>query len=255
MSDSTEEKTYGLFANPASRKIISELENSNANVKLFPPIETEKIVLDEENTAKIKNLKNFDWLIFQNVMAVDYFLEVLEENAIDSFELDDLRVCAVGESVADRLRFSSIHSDVIPQTIETDCILAALLNYIGENEIAGLRFLLLAAISMRTDLTERLNAVNVNVSELFVYQIIDSPNLETTKLKTLLKGGAIDEFIFAAPDDFIALKYWFKNEKIADVFSEIKVSAVDGVMYQYVKENNLSRPGLFHLAKIDKVKR
>jgi len=255
MSDSTERKTYGIFANSANRKIIGELENLDFNVKLFPPIETEKVALNETSKEKLKNLKNFDWLIFPDVLAVDYFLEILEENHSDLFELDELRVCAAGEAVADRLRFSSVHSDVIPESIQTESVFAPVANYIGVNSTADLRFLLPREISMQTNLPERLNAVGAVVCEMPIYQIRSFPNLEITKLKTLLKGGAIDEFIFASPIDFIALKYWFGNEEISAVMADTKISAIDGVMYQYARENNLLRAGLFHLATIDKVKR
>ncbi len=255
MSDSANQKTYALFANPASRKIISALENSSADVKLFPPIETEKVILNEENIENLKHLKKFDWLIFTDVLAVDYFLANLEENEVDFFELDYLRVCAVGESIADRLRFSSVHSDVIPETVETDVVLAAIIDYVGEEELNNLRFLFPKEVSTNEELTEKLNTKGAIVSEMPVYQVIISHNLEITKLKILLKGGAIDEFIFAAPTDFIALKHYFKSEKVEEVLAEIRVSSADGVMFQCVMENNLLRAGLFHLAKIDKVKK
>jgi len=255
MSDSANQKTYGLFTSPANRKIISKLESINAKILLFPPIKTEKVRLDDENIEQLKNFKNFDWLIFPDVLAVDYFLENLQENALDIYELDFLRVCAVGESVVDRLRFSSIHSDVIPKTIETNDIVAALIDYIGEAELGSQRFLFPKEESENDELTEKLKAKAAIVSEFPVYTVVDFHNLETTKLKILLKGGAIDEFIFTSPTDFIALKYYFKNEKISDIFSEIKVSASDNLMLQCARENNLLRAGLFHLAEIDKVKR
>ncbi len=255
MSDSIVCKNYALFANPASRKIIGELENSNADVILFPPIKTEKVCLDEAAVETLKNLQNFDWLIFPDVFAVDYFLESLEENSIDVYELDYLRVCAAGESIADRLRFSSVHSDVIPQTIDADDILAALINYASETELGDLRFLFPKEISTGVELTEKLKAKGAVVSEMPVYAADAARNLETTKLKTLLKGGAIDEFIFASPTDFIALKHYFVNEKISDIFTGIKVSAADGAMLQCARENNLPRAGLFRSAEIAKVKR
>lgn len=255
MSDTVVRKTYALFANPASRKIVGELENSNADVISFPPIKTEKNRLDETAIETLKNLHSFDWLIFPDVLTVEYFLETLEENHIDLFELDFTRVCAAGESVADRLRYSSIHSDVIPQTVEADDILSAIINYVGEGNLGSLRFLFPKEISTREELTERLNAKGAFVSEMPIYAADISRNLATTKLKTLLKGGAIDEFILTAPDDFVALKHYFKNESFSEIFSEIKVSAADGAMLQAARENNLSRAGLFHLGKLDKVKR
>ncbi len=253
MPDSIVKQTYALFANPISRKITSELENLKADVLLFPPIKTEKVCLDEAAIKSLKNLQNFDWLIFPDVLAVDYFLENLEENAIDFYELDFLRICAVGESVADQLRFSSIHSDVISETTETNDVFGRLISYIGEKEFKKLRFLFPKNSSTEEELTEKITANDAKISELPIYSVNFSQNLELTKLKTLLKGGAIDEFVFCSPTDFIALKHYFKTEKISDILAEIKVSTADGAMLQLARENNLPRAVLFNLAEIDKV--
>jgi len=100
MNDEQTEKTYAIFDTAASRKIIGDLEKRRAKVILFPPIETEKI--NFERSAEIfADLHRFDWLIFTDVLAVEYFLESLAEIDFDLYALDDLRVCALGEAVSD----------------------------------------------------------------------------------------------------------------------------------------------------------
>lgn len=254
MPDFANQKTFGLFSNSASRKLVNEIENSNSELILFPPVEIEKVDLKESEIEYLENLSGFDWLIFKDVFAVDCFLENLEELAIDLFELDYLRICAVGESVADRLRFSSIHSDVIPKTIESDKILAELVGYIGENQLDELRFLF-PKINSIDELSEKLKNSGASLTELPIYRVKETINSEITKLKTLLKGGAIDEFIFASPVDFAALKYYFKNERISDILAGIKISAVDSLSLQTAWEHNLTSASLFNFAKLDKVKK
>lgn len=253
MTDAGNEKTYAIFDAPANRKIIGDLEKSGANIFLFPPVTTGKIELNATETAYFTSLENFDWLIFADVFAVDYFLETLDANAVDAFELDNLRVCAFGETVSDRLRFASVHADVIPAKVSAPEVFAALLNYIGEIDIGGLKFLYLTGDLQADDLTGNLRANNAEVVELPIYRTIRGENSELIKLKTLLKGGAIDEFILTAPTDLIALKNYFKPENLADVFSEIKISASNGVMFQAAKEYDLKRVSLFHFDKIVKV--
>lgn len=253
MSHSENEKTYALFDSPLNRKIIGDLSKSGAKVFTFPLIETTNIELNEAETAYFTNLKNYDWLIFADVFVVDYFLETLEETGIDAYDLDDLRVCAFGETVSDRLRFASIHADVIPAKIETAEVFSALLDYIGETEISGLRFFYLAGEADENSLADKLRAKNVEVIELPIYRAVPNDSSELIKLKTLLKGGAIDEFILTSPTDLFALKNYFKQANLADVLAEIKISASDGVMFQAAKEYDLKRVGLFHLDKIAKV--
>ena len=253
MSDAANEKTYALFANSANRKLIAELENAGARVFQFPPIEAEKIVLDEKSIENLRHLADFDWLIFPDVLAVDYFLEALQEKDIDSFEMDLLRVCAFGEAVSDRLRFASIHADVIPASVEFNVVFAAMLDYVGGDELKDLRILFPKKDFNDSPLTKKMLAFGVKVLELPIYTIKIEKNLEITKLKTLLEAGAIDEFIFTAPTDFIALNQYFETEKLIDIFKEIKVSAADAVNFQTAREHKLGTVGLFHSGKIGRV--
>lgn len=249
MNDSGDGAAYAIFDTAANRKIVGDLRKSGANIFLFPPLETAKLALNETETAHFTNLKKFDWLIFADVLTVDYFLETLESNAIDFYDLDEIRVCAFGETVSDRLRFASVHADVILAKVGTAEVYAALINYIGEAEIGGLRFFYLTSDSEASDLANGLRAKNAEVVELPVYEAVRNETSELIKLKTLLKGGAIDEFILTAPTDLIALKNYFQPENLADVLSEIKISASDGVMFQAAKEHDLSRVGFFQTGK------
>ena len=240
MTDSGNDKTYAIFDTAANRKIIGDLNESGAKVFMFPPIETEKLHLNEAAAAQLTDLQKFDWLIFSDVFAVDYTLEYLEEYAVDFYDLDDLRVCALGETVSDRLRFASIHADVIPANIRTREVFNALLNYIGESEINGLKFLFLQCDSGKSALTEHLLAVKAEIFELPIYRTVPNESSELVRLKTLLKGGAIDEFVLTAPTDLIALKNYFKLESVAEILVEIMISASDGIMFQAAKEHDLT---------------
>ncbi len=246
MSNSAVGKTYAFFDTPLNKKLVAEFEKNAADFFLFPPIETEKLILDEEKKELLRNLKAFDWIIFPDVSAVDYFLQALAENEIDFFELDAVRVCALGEAAADRLRFVQIHADLIPNNLEMNVIFTTIIEYIGSENLNGLSFLLpkedLFALKIDKSLVEK----KAEITELPVYQAKISNRHETIKLKTLLKGGAIDEFIFSAPEDLIALKHYFMGDSITETFSEIMVSAVDENTFQILRENNF-KPHFFIL--------
>ncbi|MCY7348873.1 MAG: uroporphyrinogen-III synthase [Pyrinomonadaceae bacterium] len=253
MLNSINNKTFALFDNPINKKLAAAVENSGAKLLKFPPIEAEKVVLNENSTELLKNLDRFDWIIFPDVLTVEFFLECLEENQIDAFELDAIRVCALGESVSDRLRFGQLHADLLPRRIDAENVLSSLKNYAAGDEFADLSFLLIVENSFGSAIKDELIKAGAIVSELPIYRIKLTKKAEIGKLKALLKGGAIDEFIFSAPTDFISLKYIFKAEPLARIFSEIKVSAVDGATLQIVREHHIKRADLFRLEKLDKV--
>lgn len=234
-----DEKSRALFAAPTNKKIIAELERRGAKVFLFPPLETEKAVLDEKAESVIKNLDCFDWIIFPDVLTVDYFLELLPENEIDLFAMDSLGVCAFGEAVADRLRFAQLHADVIPTSIEAANIFRALSEYVGKDNLSGLKILLPKEFSSVYEIEQKLIESGAGVVELPVYQANISSANEIAKLKALLRGGAIDEFIFSSPADLIALKRYINGDSMNVIMREIKISAVDKAMIQTLTEHHL----------------
>lgn len=240
------EKTYALFSTPTNKKIIAALEEKGAKVFQFPPLETEKTVLDEKFIACIKNLNAFDWVIFPDVLTVDYFLQILEENEIDLFDMDSMRVCAFGETVADRLRFVQLHSDIIPTSIEATQIFLALSDYIGRDGLNKMKFLLLKETSLEYEIKEKLIEKGANVFEFPIYQAKISRTDEITKLKILLKSGAIDEFIFSSPVDLIALSFYFGKNRLSAILSDVTVSILDRAVSQTLNEHNL-RSNLFIL--------
>lgn len=233
------EKTYALFFNPTNKKIVAELEKQGAKVFLFPPLEEERIVLDEESVAAIKNLGNFDWIIFPDILTVDFFLEILRENEIDLFEMDSAQVCTFGETVADRLRFVQLHADVIPNAVDSNNVFLALSDYIGQDKFRSLKFLFLKQTLQHYEIEKKLIGSGSIVFELPIYQTKVLRTNEITKLKTLLKNGAIDEFIFSSPTDLIALENYFENESISKTLSEINVWAANKEIFQTLTEYDL----------------
>lgn len=253
MSSLITTQTFGLFANPNNAGIISELEKRRANILKFPLIEAAKIALDENSIEIVKNLAEYDWIIFTDVLAVDFFLETLEENGIDFFELDETRVCAVGEAVSDRLRFVQLHADVIPNSVNVENVLSSLKSYAAAVEFADLKFLIVKEISLANRIGSDLVKADAKVSELPIYRLRLPSKKPMVKLKTLLKGGAIDRFVFSAATDFIALQYIFDEEPLNELLAGIEVSAADGQIAQTLREHDLKKYDLFRLEKIDTV--
>ncbi|MGC2236444.1 MAG: uroporphyrinogen-III synthase [Pyrinomonadaceae bacterium] len=246
METSSNEKTYALFSTPANRKIIAQIEQTGAKIFQFASVKTKRI------NAGLENIKNtlfaFDWIIFPDVYAVDYFLEILEETEIDFFELDEIRILAMGEAVADRLRFSQLHADIIPHSIEIETVFAALLSYVGKDNLDGLNFLIPKEITFDSQLQKSLIESEANVSEITVYQALIDEKTKTPNLKALLKGGAVDEFIFTSVEDIISLNYHLFPETPVEILSGIKTSGINETTMQALRENNL-RPTFFQIKR------
>ena len=232
------EKVYALFDNPSNKKVISEISTSGAKAILFPAVETETAA-NEKTQAVLTALSQFDWLIFPDIYTVEFFLQNLRESEIDFFELDNLTVCACGESVADRLRYAQLHADVIPNSTKTAEILQTIGDYLfDETKLENLQFLVLKEENSIISIAAELRNLGAPISELAVYRVIDK-EIKSAKVKSLLKGGAIDEFIFTSPFDVINLAHLFPNENLADVLTETKISAADQTALQSLREFRL----------------
>lgn len=244
MSDAELKKTYGLVENPLNKNLISRLKQHGEDLLIFPALKAERLELPETQTDFLKNPAQFDWIIFADVLAADFFIEILGELDVDFFELDNARICAVGEAVADRLRFVQVHADVIPSKTSDEAVFSAISDY-AETELKDLRFLLVGGNYSGSELAEKLRGENATVEELIIYQAGLRDDSANAKLKTLLKGGAVDEFIFSSPEDLLSLKILFSGEKPSEILSEIRVSAASEVVFQTLQEAGL-RPLYFH---------
>lgn len=239
MTKFSAQKVYALFDTAANKKIISEISLTGAKFFLFPAAEI-KLVENNEAENILHDLSKFDWLIFTDIYTVEFFLQRLEKLDFDLFDVDALRVCAYGESVADRLRFAQLHADVIPNSVKIKDVWQSLENYLsGEGEIEHLSFLVLKKENAIVEISAKLRIQKTSVRELAVYRTNGEENSEIAKLKTLLKGGAIDEFIFTSPFDAINLAHLFPNENLADVLDGVSLNAVDNVTLQTLKEFRL----------------
>lgn len=225
-------QTVGVFQH---KKIIEDLEKQGKNVIVFPKVLTNEIEFEVKGLEIVSNLSKFDWIIFTDIYAVDFFIKKLEENSIDLFELDNLRVCAYGEAVADRLRFVQIHSDVIAFDVDETNTFRQIDEYLfQESKFSELKFLLVKEKGREFHIKNLLNESGSDVYELKVYQTEIIENL--TRLKTLAKGGAFDELVFFSPDDVCDLAKIFMNENVLEVFNETKFFAKNEATFQALRE-------------------
>jgi uroporphyrinogen-III synthase len=232
-------KTYALFSSPMNLKVISEMETAGAQAILFPAVETREVFEAEQNDLTA-TIKSYDWLVFTDIYTVEFFLQQLEKEAFDFFELDEIRVCAYGESVADRLRFAQLHADIIPNSIKTSEVVQTIKDYfMDEDELKSARFLILKEKNTVPEISKELENLGAEVSEISIYETVAEKPAEMAKLKSLLVGGAIDEFVFTSPFDAINLAHLFPNENLENVLADVKLSAGDKQTRQSLDEFRL----------------
>lgn len=238
MNDFDNKKTYGLFDTVINRQLISDLEAGKSKIYKLPQIETKKTNLSAESLAQIKNITFFDCLIFTDVLTVKYFLQILDENEIDLFNLDEVRILTFGETVSDELRLSQIHADIVPSFLDSASIINAMKDYFGTEDFQKLNILVAHEKNDEPEILNLLTADNLQITQMPVYQTFSSKS-ELIKLKIILESGGIDEFIITSPIDLISLEHYFEIRKSDENFQETKIIAKGELISKMLTENNI----------------
>lgn len=200
-------ETVGIVKTVKNKKVIELLKNQGKNVIEFPEIKTEKTELKDNDNELFQNIEAFDWLVFKDIFSVDYFLENLNEIEFDLYRLDEFNICANGEAVADRLRFSQIHSDVIPRDKSPQTILSSISDYVfDETEFGNSKFLIIKNENSDDAISKLFVESKLETKTIDVYKIVDANPFEIAKYKILFSDDEIDRFIFTSPEDFQSLK-------------------------------------------------
>ena len=217
-----------LIARSALRALVVELERYGARVINWPEIE---IGDPESFTAldeAIENLFGYDWLIFRNVNAVDFFLRRFRTLGRDISELDALRVCAIGEATEARLEESQVHVDVIPDRISSAAVLSAIESYTGgRDSLGGLNFLIPRAAITSDSLTLSLEEAGARVDGVTTYRTCSADNPDLAQIKGLLTGGGVDCIAFSAPSDVHDFAAVFDSNDLHRLFDGVAVSCMD----------------------------
>ena len=100
-----------------------------------------------------------------------------------------------------------------------------------------MKFLIIKELNSKFEFSRLLSERNVGVTEIGVYQSVFEDSSQIPKLKALIRGGSIDEFIFTAPEDVFSVLQIFKDENPGKVFEEIKITANDEITLQTFNEH------------------
>ena len=138
------------------------------------------------------------WVVFGDAWAVDAFAGF---SMGPQYLPDEVRVCAVGESTASRLRPLFVHSDITVQTADPIKAAAAIAEYEGGLSGAGILILHRAEDASWVDL----NAFGSEASATAVYRATFQDPPAAAKMRSLILGGALDAIFFSTPDDVLSI--------------------------------------------------
>ncbi|HEU4767866.1 MAG TPA: uroporphyrinogen-III synthase [Pyrinomonadaceae bacterium] len=208
---------------------VSALENYGASVISCPTIEIAEPKSYERLDEAIDHLYGYDWLIFTSANGVDYFLRRLNTRGVNVAELDDLKVCAIGEATADKLRDAHIHVDVIPSRAKAEGVFAALTEFAGGTEkLHGLNFLIPRAATGRDYVPKSLENAGARVDVVTAYRTVLPENLDRGRLSAMLTGSA-DCIAFMSSSSVKNLALLFDTHDLGEKLQGLAIACIGDV--------------------------
>ena len=230
-------RTLLIAPSDARVELSGELERLGGRVIECGPVE----IVEPESYAAlddaIENLFGYDWLIFSNTKAVDFFLHRFETFDKEITELDTLRVCAIGEETAAKLVASRIHVDLVIAQLKARDLLAAFETFIGTiGSLHGLNFLIPRATGGRDNLLRALEEAGARMDVVDAYRAVLRNNPDSTRINALMVGGGIDCVVFTSVSSVRGFAQLFDTNDLSQVLAGVKMGCVDEITAQAAAE-------------------
>lgn len=227
-------------ARAQAAEFASALEDYGARVVSCPTIEIAPPESYAELDEAIENLFGYDWLVFTSANAVEYFMRRLNASGKDVAELDELRVCAVGDATADRLADALVHVDLVPRKFQAEGVFAAFENFLGGREqIAGLNFLLPRAAAARDFLPRALEVAGARADCVTAYRTVRPETTDRARVEALLVGGGVDCVTFTSSSTVHNFAQLFDTRDLRPLLSGVRVACIGEVTSQTAAEYGL----------------
>jgi uroporphyrinogen III methyltransferase/synthase len=127
----------------------------------------------------IRQLPDYDWIVFTSVNGVGYFWERMNAAGLDARALHGLRLAAIGPATAAELHAHGLRADYVPAEYVAEAVAA------GLGDVRGLRILLPRADIARPALADLLREGGAEVIEVTAYRTLQ-PETDPAELADLL---------------------------------------------------------------------
>ena len=216
-----------ILIRPGDAKSVTaeSLARLGARVVAWPQIEIGDPQSFDALDEALNNLFGYDWIIFRNVHAVEFFAHRLEQLKHQASDLDSLRVLAVGDATSEKLSSLRVHVDIFASQSSAKTLVAEIENYLGSREIiAQMNFLNLRAANSAEILSQSLEELDARVDRVVAYRTVaDSSRL--VQSSTLLRGGGIDCVALLESGAVEELATMFDGDDLNELFRGITVVA------------------------------
>src|SRR6476620_11418031 len=202
------------------------LEGYGATVIVCPTIEIREPDNYERLDEALDHLYGYDWLIFTSTNGVEFFLKRLTDRGLQISDLDEIKVCAIGQRTADKLHDAHVHVDLVPSQSTAEGVFAALSEFV--DHLPGLNILLPRAATGREVLPEAVQKAGARVDVVTTYQTVLPDNIDRGKLAAMLTGSG-DCIAFTSPSTIKNLAKLFDTHDLGKTLPGMAIACIGSV--------------------------
>src|SRR5215510_11456862 len=216
------------------------LENYGAKVIACPTIEIRELENYERLDEALDHLYGYDWLKLTSTNGVEFFTKRLLTRGLKIEDLDEIRVCAIGQRTADKLHDAHVHVDLVPSQSTAEGVFAALSEFAGGDEhLHGLNILLPRAAVGREVLPKALEQAGARVDVVTTYQTVLPENFDRGRFSAMRTGSG-DCVAFTSPSTIKNLAKLFDTHDLGKVLPGVAIACIGSVTANTATEYGLN---------------
>lgn len=221
-------------------EFVTALEQYGADVVVCPTIQIKPLEDYARLDEAIEHLYGYDWLIFTSVNGVDHFFERLSQQQRDAHELDEIKICAIGDATAERLHSLHVHVDVVPAEFKAEGVYAALVSFLGgEESLPGVNILIPRASVARDFLPKALAQAGARVDVVPAYATSLPDDLDKGHVAAMLSGNA-DCIAFTSSSTVRNLATLFDTQDLSGPLKNVTVACIGDVTARTANDYGLT---------------
>ena len=210
-------------------ELTAALESYGAKVFVCPTIEIREPDTYERLDEALDHLYGYDWLIFTSTNGVEFFMKRLTSRSLKVADLDEIKVCAIGQKTAEKLHDTHTHVDVVPSQSTAEGVFAALTEFVGGKEhLRGLNILLPRAAIGRDVLPKALEDAGARVDVVPAYQTVLPEDFDRGRLRAMLAGSG-DCIAFTSPSTIKNLAKLFDTHDLGNALTGVVIASIGPV--------------------------
>lgn len=190
----------------------------------LPLINIEPLDDYEEFDDYLKEIKQFDWIVFASRYGVEYFFKRLRKVKYDSRDLDKIKIAAVGKSTKERLLDFGISADLVPESESSE----GLIKEFKKIDLKAKKIFLPRSDISGKGLEKGFQKLGAIVSSLFAYRNKIAKDLPDLDLNNF------DEIMFTSPSTVRNFK-----KRYGSLPKDIRVECIGDVTLKEAKRCQL----------------